>query len=46
MTWLIMNLHTCVCFVYDAVHHFKQHNSLGRTKMDIIKGRKTKVQVF
>ena len=28
-----MNLHTYVCFVYDVVHHFKQHNSWGRTKM-------------
>ena len=22
-----------MCFVYNAVHHFKQHNSSGRTKL-------------
>ena len=41
-----MNLHTYVCFVYDVVHHFKQHNSWGRTKMERKEGRKTRVQVF
>ena len=29
-----MNLHTSVCFVLDVVHHFKQQNSWGRTKME------------
>ena len=41
-----MNLHTYVCFVYDVVHHFKQHNSWGRAKLERKEGRKTRVQVF
>ena len=41
-----MNLHTYVCFVYDGVHHFKQHYSKDRTKMGIKEGRKTKERVF
>ena len=30
----------------DVVHHFKQHNSWGRTKMERKDGIKTRVQVF
>ena len=41
-----MNLHTYVCFVYGAVHHFNSTFHRGRNKMEIMKGRKTKVQVF
>ena len=37
-----MNLHTYVCFMYDVVHHFKQHYSRDRTKIGIKEGRKTK----
>ena len=32
MVWLIYEF-AYVCFVYNAVHHFKQHNSSGRTKL-------------
>ena len=36
-----MNLHTYICFMLDVVHHFKQHNSWGRTKMEKKDGIKT-----
>ena len=32
MMWLIFEF-AHVCFVYNGVHHFKQHNSSGRTKL-------------
>ena len=41
-----MNMHRYVCFVLDVLHHFKQHNLWGRTKMERKAGRKTRVQVF
>ena len=41
-----MNLHTYICFMLGVVHHFKQHNSWGRTKMEKKDGIKTRVQVF
>ena len=32
MMWLIYEF-AYVCFVYNALHHFKQHNISGRTKL-------------
>ena len=37
-----MNLHTCVCFVYDVVHNINNTIHRGRTKMEIKKGKKDK----
>ena len=46
LVWLIYEFAYICIFVLGVVHHFKQHNSWGRTKIERKAGRKTRVQVF